>query len=271
MANNALKAAPPLPGDVAADQAGIVSAQSSVTAAQQAEDGTILTAPSPGTIASVSGLVGQTVSGGGVSSSSSSSASSSGSSSSSSAVITLVDLTGLQVKAGFSETDVARVAVGQPATVTFPALPTEEVAAHVIQIDTTSTVVSSVVTYGVVLALDNPTSRVRPGMSASVTVVVAKANNVLHIPTAAARGSGNAGTVTVMRGGKQSTVAVAIGVRGDDSVEIDSGLAVGDQVVVSTGRASTSTASVPARTGTGGLGGALTGGGGGFGGGRGGG
>ncbi len=260
VANNAVKAAPPLPGDLATAQAAIISANAALVTAQQTEQGTVLTAPTDGTITSISGIIGQTVSGGGVSSSSSSSSSSgsgssgsggggTGSSSSSSGsgsssgFMSLINLNDLQVKASFSETDAARVTVGQPATVTFAALPNEELAAHVSEIDSTSTVSSNVVTYGVTLTLDNPSTDVKPGMTATVTVIVAKANNVLHVPTAAVRGSGSSGTVTLMKNGKQSTVQVIVGVRGDDSDEIASGLSVGDQVVVSTSRASSSSSS----------------------------
>ena len=243
LANNALKAAPPLPGDLASAQAGVTSAQASLTTAQQALAGTTLTAPSNGTITVVNGIVGQTVSGGGSSASSTSSSSSSSgtgsgsgsSSSTGSGFMSLIDLTTLQVKAGFSETDAARVAPGQPATVTFPALPTTEVAAHVVAVDATSTLVSNVVTYTATLALDNAAQAVRPGMSANVSVVVAMANNVLHVPTSALRGNGATGTVSVMRAGKQATIPVTVGVRGDQDVEVTSGLSEGDVVVVSTG------------------------------------
>jgi multidrug efflux pump subunit AcrA (membrane-fusion protein) len=270
VANNAVKAAPPQPGDLATAQAAIVSAQAALVSAQQTEQGTTLTAPTDGTITAISGIVGQTMSGGGVSSSTSatSSGSSSGSgagagsgsgsgssgsssSGSGSGFMTLINLSQLQVKAGFSETDAARVAVGQPATVTFAALPNEELAAHVSQIDATSTVTSNVVTYGVTLTLDNPTSEVKPGMTSTVTVIVAKADNVVHVPTAAVRGNGSTGSVTLMKDGKESTVQVTVGVRGDDSIEVASGLAVGDQVVVSTGRASTTSGSIPSRFGGG--------------------
>jgi len=174
--------------------------------------------------------------------------------------MTLVDLSGLQIKAGFSETDAANVKVGQPGTATFPALPSEEVAAHVVAIDTTSTLVSNVVTYYVTMQLDNPTNDVKPGMTANVSVVTAKADNVLHVPSAAVRGSGSTAALQVMRAGKQTPVTVTIGVRGDSAVEVDSGVAVGDLVVVSTGSTSSTSATLPRGVanflGGGGLGGA---------------
>ena len=151
--------------------------------------------------------------------------------------------------------------VGQPATVSFPALPNEQAAAHVVAIDATSTVVSNVVTYNVTMALDNLTPLVKPGMSANVSVVVAKADNVLHVPTAAVRGSAATATVTLMNAGKQTPVVVTVGVRGDDATEVTSGLNPGDQVLVSTGQASSSTGGATVR-GVGGLGGGGLGGGG---------
>jgi multidrug efflux pump subunit AcrA (membrane-fusion protein) len=273
VANNNLKAAPPMPGDLATDQAAVASAQSSVTAAQQTESGTILTAPVDGTVGTISGTVGQAVSGGGASaatttgSAASSAASSSSSSSSGSGFLMLVDLGGLQVKAGFSETDASRLKIGQPATLSFNALPNLQVAGHIVSIDDLSTVVSNVVTYNVTIAMDNPTTDVKPGMSASVAVVVAKADNVLHVPTAAVRGASVTGTVTVMRNGAQVQVPVAVGLRGDDAVEVDSGLSPGDLVVVSTGTTGSGTTRTTVGAGRFGGGG---GGGGGFGGGGGG-
>jgi multidrug efflux pump subunit AcrA (membrane-fusion protein) len=264
LANNALKAAPPLPGDLATAQAAVTAAQAALTNAQQALAGTVLTAPSNGTITALNGIVGQTVSGGGTSAGSSSASgagSGSGSSTGSSSFLTLIDLSNMAVKAGFSETDAARVAVGQPATVTFPAVPSLQVAAHVLSVDAISTVVSNVVTYPVTLSIDNAAPQIKPGMSANVTVVVAMANGVLHVPSTAVRGTGSTATVTVMNGGKASTVSVIVGVRGDQDFEIASGLNQGDQVVVSTGTVTGSSTGTANRTGggLGGFGGAFAG------------
>src|SRR5439155_18749059 len=106
---------------------------------------TTLRAPIAGTVAAVSGIAGQEIGSSGASSSSSSSASSS--SSSSSGFVTLTDLSSMQVVAGFSETDAAKLHAGEAATVTVDALPGEELAAHMIAIDTSSTVTSSGVRY----------------------------------------------------------------------------------------------------------------------------
>ena len=119
---------------------------------------------------------------------------------------------------------------------------------------------SNVVTYNAMLALDNTAAQVKPGMSANVSVVVAKADNVLHVPTAAVRGGGATATIMIVKSGKQTPTTVTVGVRGDDSTEIDSGLTEGDFVVVSTGPTGLSTGGATVR-GVGGFGGGGLGGG----------
>jgi macrolide-specific efflux system membrane fusion protein len=176
---------------------------------------------------------------------------------------------------------VANIALGQPATVSFTALTGVSVSGHVVAIDSTSTVTSNVVTYNVTVQLDQPAAKVKPGMTASVSVITAQASDALHVPSAAVRGTGTVGTVTVVTKGKQSTVTVGVGLHGDTSTQIVSGLKAGQQVVVSTataGLAGTGTGTGTGRTGglggTGGFGGGGLGGGGlgggGLGGGRGG-
>ena len=94
-------------------------------------------------------------------------------------------------------------------------------------------------------------------MTASVEVITAEVDDALHVPTAAVRGQGDTGTVTVVKkGGRQETVTVAVGLRGDESVQIKSGLHEGQEVVVTstTGRRRRRRRPVPRLAG-GGLGG----------------
>jgi multidrug efflux pump subunit AcrA (membrane-fusion protein) len=195
----------------------------------------------------------------------------------------MTNLGQLDVQTTFSESDIAKVKVGMPATVSFSALATTQLSGHVASIAPTSTVTSNVVTYGATIALDQTDPAVKPGMTASVTVVIAKSSGVLNVPSAAVQGRNNVGTVTVVNGKKQTPQTVTVGLRGDTTTEIVSGLKEGQTIVVSTSTlgnsVSTATTGVGAgtRTGAGGGlgggglgGGGLGGGGGGFGGGRGG-
>ena len=190
--------------NVTQQESAVAQAQANLTAAQLTLSQTTLKAPVTGTVTQVNGVVGAMTSGGGttvVSSSSSSSSSVSGSGSSTTGFVVLTNVSGLQVTAGFSETDVAKIQDGQPATVTVDALPGTKLAAHVVAIDTTATVVSNVVTYNVTFAFDNPTpAGVKPGMTAEVDVIVAEADNVVHVTSSAVTGTGTNGRVTVLVG-----------------------------------------------------------------------
>jgi multidrug efflux pump subunit AcrA (membrane-fusion protein) len=167
------------------------------------------------------------------------------------------------VVAGYAEADIAKMAAGESATVTLPALPDSTVTGTVTAVAPTSTVVSNVVTYDVTIALDNPPSTVKVGMTADVSVVVQTASNVLELPSAAITTTGPLSTVTVVANGTKTTTRVTTGLVGDSTTQIESGLKVGQ--VVSEPVASVSAASSTTGITGGGLGG-LTGGGG-FGGG----
>ncbi|HEX4679332.1 MAG TPA: biotin/lipoyl-binding protein [Gaiellaceae bacterium] len=284
-ANNVVKSTTP-PATLAQDSAQVLQAQVSLASAKRTLDQTVLRAPAAGTVASVGGTLGQSVSGSGTSANSSttssststtgssggSASSSAGStSSSSSAFVTLVNLQGLQVTASFSETDAAKIRLGQAGTITVSALPNKQLAAHVVAIDTSGTSSSGVVTYTVTMALDRTIAGLKPGMSANASVTTGERDNVLNVPNAAVTGSGSNATVKVLKNGVQSTVNVVAGLKGDSATEIVSGLTAGQQVVTSSGLAPTAGAGAAAgTTRPGGAAGGFPGGGGGFGGGGGG-
>ncbi len=270
----AVKQAPPTAAALAGANASVVNARVNLTTAEKGVSDTELRAPIAGTVASVNGTVGTAESGGGNSAvSSSSSAAGSSGSGSSTGLVTLTGINGMQLVAGFAETDTAKLRVGQPATVTVDALPTVELAAHIIAIAGTATSTSGVVTYNVTFALDRSEPGLKSGMTGNVDVVVGEADNVLHVPTAAVRGSGAAATVTVLQNGKQVSVPVVAGLQGDSSTAILSGLKANESVVLpsvslattgSTGFGTTGTTG--ATTGTGRRGGGAAFFGGGFGG-----
>ena len=206
----------PSPSSLASAQASVYSAQAAVHTAEIAVNNTKLYAPTSGTIASLSSLTpGDSVSAGssgGSSSSSSSSSTSSGtsstggdatagslggsssSSSSSSGFAEIVNTNTLTMTVAFSESDISSVNVGQPATVTLDALAGVELAAHVSSISLVGTTSSSVVSYDATLTLDQNDPRVKPGMSASASVITGQATGVT-VPNAAVTGTGSLGTV----------------------------------------------------------------------------
>ena len=272
--------------NIASARAAVRSDELTVGGDEQAVADTRLVAPHSGTIVSLSGEVGETVSGGGTSraartsegssssatggatssasgastgSSPSASGSSASSGASSSPFAVLSDLSSLKLVVPLSESEVGSVRAGQTATVTVEALKGTKLAAHVSEVAALSTSNSGVVSYDVTFTLDQLAAGLKPGMSASAEVVVAQAEGV-NVPTSAI----SAGAVTVVRAGKQQRQAVTTGLAGDSSTLILSGLNAGEEVVLPLTAASSATSLLSrlgSRTGTGTLGGAGLGGG----------
>jgi multidrug efflux pump subunit AcrA (membrane-fusion protein) len=157
----------------------------------------------------------------------------------------------MQVVAAFAETDAIKIQPGEAANVTVDALPDEQLAAHVLSLAGTASASSSVVTYDATFQVDRSEPKLKPGMTANVDVVVGEADNVLHVPTAAVRGSGRNATVTVLQNGKQTSVPVVAGLQGDSSTAILSGLKANQTVVLpSVSLALTGTGSTAGTSGT---------------------
>jgi multidrug efflux pump subunit AcrA (membrane-fusion protein) len=135
------------------------------------------------------------------------------------------------VVAGFAEANISKMAVGETATATLPALPNSDVTGTVTAVSPTSTVTSNVVTYDVTIVLQNAPSTVKVGMTADVSVVVQTASNTLELPSAAITTTGPISTVTVLSDGKQTVKTVTTGLVGDSTTQILSGVSVGEVVV----------------------------------------
>ena len=97
------------------------------------------------------------------------------------------DLTKMQVSADVSESDIGTVKVGQPVRFTVDAYPDRNFRGKVSQIRLNATVNQNVVTYPVIVAVDNPDLMLKPTMTANVAVEVARVRDVLRIPNAALR------------------------------------------------------------------------------------
>jgi multidrug efflux pump subunit AcrA (membrane-fusion protein) len=146
--------------------------------------------------------------------------------------IVLGDVSDSEVRADFAESDVAHLAVGQPAAITL-ANRTQSYPGKVVQISPAGTVTGRLVRYGVLIAFDAVPPDLLFGQGASVAVTTAQATAVLSVPSSAVHGiQGGTGTVAVRAGGRDEPRTVSIGLRGDRYTEIRSGLAEGEQVVL---------------------------------------
>jgi multidrug efflux pump subunit AcrA (membrane-fusion protein) len=260
--------------NIASAQASVDGAQASVTTAETALHETHLYAPASGTIVLVQSISpGDQVSSSSSSSGSSSSAgaSSAGSSTattsagslgstsastSSSGLVEIVNTSKMTMTVAFSESDISKIKVGQAATVTLEALTGVELAAHVSSVSTLGTTSSSVVSYDATLSLDQRDSKVKPGMSASASVITGQAQGVT-LPNSAVAGTGSLSTVNQLHNGKTSSTRVVVGLRGDSRTQVVSGLSAGDQVVVTTTLPSLSASSSSSSSGSSGSSGTL--------------
>jgi HlyD family secretion protein len=97
------------------------------------------------------------------------------------------DLTKMQVETSVDEADIGRIKLEDRATFTVDAFAGQTFSGVVTQIRKAAQIVQNVVTYTVVIAVDNPGGRLLPGMTANVKLVYAEKPEVLKVPNAALR------------------------------------------------------------------------------------
>jgi HlyD family secretion protein len=97
------------------------------------------------------------------------------------------DLTKMQIDTSVDESDISRLKVGQPAGFTVDAYPEQQFVGKVVQIRNAPIVTQNVVTYVAVIGVDNSDLKLKPGMTANVSVQIQKKDDVLKIPSAALR------------------------------------------------------------------------------------
>lgn len=97
------------------------------------------------------------------------------------------DLSRMQVHASIDEADIGRVEPGRKATFTVPAFPGEAFGGTVKQVRNDPKIEQNVVTYTVILDVDNQSLKLRPGMTANVTILLAEAQDALLVPETALR------------------------------------------------------------------------------------
>lgn len=162
------------------------------------------------------------------------------------------DLGKMQIDSNFAEADVGSIRVGQAARFTVDAFPGRLFQGKVRQIRINPTIQSNVVTYDVVVAVDNPDKILFPGMTAYVSIIVAQRQGALLVPNAALRfrppspdkkGSWEKGTgkkekpgmgvVYILEQGKFRPVPIGAGITDNKFTEVASGdLKEGDHIVV---------------------------------------
>ena len=97
------------------------------------------------------------------------------------------DLTRMQVNAAVDEADIGRVKAGEDVSFRVDAYPDRSFAGRVEQVRLQPQTIQNVVSYNTIITVDNSEQKLMPGMTATVSIIVRKAENVLRAPAAAAR------------------------------------------------------------------------------------
>jgi len=169
------------------------------------------------------------------------------------------DLTKMQIDSNVAEADVGVLEVGQDVDFTVDAFPMRTFHGKVVQVRNAPITVQNVVTYDTVIGVSNPDLKLKPGMTANVSIIIAHKDNVLQIKNAAlryrpaeatpgevrARSPARAGTrggvgheqrtsertVYVLSGDRPQPVQIKTGISDGVVTEVIEGLKEGDRVV----------------------------------------
>jgi HlyD family secretion protein len=153
-------------------QAGVQLAQAQLDQAKVNLEHSVITSPIDGVVVSRSVDVGQTVS----------------ASLSAPTIFTIAnDLTSMQVLASIDEADVGQVREGGDASFSVDAFPGTVFTGKIKQVRLNAQALQNVVTYTAVIDVQNPDQKLLPGMTANITITVAKQDNALTVPNAALR------------------------------------------------------------------------------------
>ncbi len=195
------------------DPDDILAAQARVDAARASVEMALIIAPFDGTITDATPIPGDRVSPG-------------------TAAFRLDDLTRLLVEVQVSEVDINTIEIGQEVTVTFDAALGEEYHGKVVEVAQAASVVAGVVNFGVTVELTDADERVKPGMTAAVTITVKQLEDVLLVPNRAVRLVSGKRYVYVLRGGSIEAVEIILGASSDTVSEILSGEVEDGTIVV---------------------------------------
>ncbi len=236
--DNAKSALDQARAQVGVDQATIEQRQAQLEAAQINLGYTNIVSPVDGTVVSRNVTIGQTVA---------------ASFQTPTLFLIATDLTKMQADTNVSESDIGGIKEGDKALFTVDAFPNRTFKGTVSQVRQSPQNVQNVVTYDVVVSVDNPDLSLKPGMTAANRIITAERENVLRVPSQALRyspegltgargrrgvtakpsaGGTRPGQVYVLRDGKPMKVPVTAGLDDDSFTEIVKGdLQPGEQVI----------------------------------------
>ncbi len=209
----ALKQAGSTPQAIAAQQAQVEQAQAAVASAQANLQGSEIIAPISGTVTQQDAKIGQETEPG-------------------TSLVSIIGNSGFEVDAGVSETDVGKLAIGDPVTMTLDAFPNETFTGSVFYIAPAQTDTAGVITYLTKISFDKTDAPLKSGLTANITIQTSTKNNALILPQYAILQNNSGTFVETLDGGVATTTPVTLGIQDQNgNVEVLSGVSVGEQVI----------------------------------------
>jgi HlyD family secretion protein len=147
-------------------------------------------------------------------------------------LLTVADLSTMQIQVLVDETDIGTVKVGQKVDFTVDAHPGKTFTGVVALISQSAVTQQNVIYYTVYVNIDSPEGLLFPTMTARVTINTGESNNALIVPLSAVKEVKGKKYVQVMVDGTPQNVQVELGLADDEKAEILSGLNEGDQLVL---------------------------------------
>lgn len=148
-------------------------------------------------------------------------------------ILTVADMSKMQIAAQVDQTDIGKVAIGQKVRFTVDAYPGKQFTGIVSTISRKPVVQQNVTYYPVTIDVADAENKLNPGMVARVSIFISEKNGIVNLPLAAIRSDKEGKYVIVpTQNGQTQKVSVTTGTISEDRIEIVSGLNEGDKVLV---------------------------------------
>lgn len=208
-----LKQAGSTPQDIAAQAAQVEQAQASVASAEANVENAEILAPISGTITQQDAKVGQQATPG-------------------TPLVSIIAQGGFEVDAGVYETDIGKVAMGDPVSMTLDAFPGETFTGAIFYVAPAQTNSGGVITYLTKTSFDKKDPRFKSGLTANLSITTNHKDRALIVPQYAILQNDQGTFVEVLQNGAAAQVPVTLGLQDQDgNVEVLTGVTAGEQVL----------------------------------------
>ncbi len=205
--------------DIAAQQAAVAQAQASAQQIQVEINQAALVSPIAGVVTVQNAKVGEIAVAG-------------------QTMTSVISSNNLEVDADVPETDIGKVAIGNPVSIAYDAFPGQTFSGKVFYIDPAQTDIGGVVDYLIKVSMDTPTStaasaaNIKSGLTANLTIDTQTDQNALILPQYAIIQNASGTFVAVLQNGAETQIPVTLGIQDNNgNAEITSGVTAGEQVI----------------------------------------